>query len=233
MKKGELQAKQILQAKGFEFDETYIDNNSQPSMPDPNLKNGRYLEVTHTLHNHGYITHLNKLHKKSIEEQLRIMKEAKAAYDRIRTKGYPHTLDGLTDEGLKQFRRDRKLVKANMGLDVSDGTRTEKCDIPVIESSVDNIIREVTKDKAPKYSNGETDLFIFVLEDELRCFYELIKSKNYNVCYDTFMNHVIQSPFKCIYLCVWDFESHSYNTQNPILVKMETLSETTLETSRM
>lgn len=230
MKNGEQEAKKILQSKGFEFDEAYIDDNSKPSMPDLRFKNGRYLEVTHTLHYHGNITHLNKYHQKSTEEQLRIAKEAKAAYDRIRTKGYPHTLNGLTAEGLKQFKKDRNLVKEHFGIDVSDGTRTEKCDHPAIISSADNIIREITKDKAPKHSNSDTDLFIFILEDEFRCFYHLIKSKNYNVYYDTFMNYVIKSPFKCVYLCVWDFESQSYNTQNPILVKMETLSETTLET---
>lgn len=233
MKKGEQEAKQILQSKGFEFDETYIDDNSKPSMPDLRLKNGRYLEVTHTLHNHGYITNLNKFHKKPIKEQLRIMKEARAAYDRIRTKGYPHTLGGLTDEGLKQFTRDRKLIKANMGLDVSTGSQTEMCDNPTIVSSVDNIICEVTKDKAPKHSSGDTDLFVFILEDEYYCFVELIKSKDYNMLYDTFVNYIIRSPFKVVYLCVWDFECQSYITENPVLIKMETISETVLDISRM
>lgn len=233
MKKGEREAKQILQSKGFEFDELYIDDNSKPSMPDLRFKNGRYLEVTHTLHNHGNITHLNKYHQKSTDEQLRIAKEAKAAYDRIKTKGYPYTLDGLTTEGLKQYKRDRILVKEHYGLDVADGTRTEKCDHPAIVSSVDNILREITKDKASKHPNSDTDLFIFILEDEYRCFCELIKSKSYNMYYDTFMNCIIKSPFKCVYLCVWDFESQSYNIENPVLIKMEKVSETELDTSLM
>lgn len=233
MKKGEQEAKQILQSKGFAFDESYIDDNSKPSMPDLRFKNGRYLEVTHTLHNHGYITHLNKFHKKPIKEQLRIMKEARAAFDRIHTKDYPHTLNRLTDEGLKQFRRDKNLVKEHLGLDVYDGSQTEMCDIPVIKSSVNNIIHEVTKDKAPKHSNSNTDLFIFILEDEYYCFDELIKSKDYNIFYDTFVNYMLNSPFKVVYLCVWDFESQSYNTENPVLMKMETMSETTLDISRI
>lgn len=233
MKKGELQAKHILQAKGFEFDGAYCDDNSEESMPDLKYKDGRFFEVTHTLHNHGNIIRPNKFWLKSTKEQLRIMKNARAAYDRIRTKDYPCTFDGLTDEGLSQYRKDRKLVKQHFGLDVSDGSKSEYCDIPTIESSVNNIIREVIKDKARKHPNGYTDLFIFVLEDEYYCFCELIKSKNYNIYYDTFMNYIIKSPFKCVYLCVWDFESQSYNIEKPVLIKLEKTSETVLDISRL
>lgn len=233
MKKGEQEAKQILQLKGFEFDDTYCDDNSKQSMPDLRFKNGRYLEVTHTLHNHGNMTHLNQFRKKPLTEQLRIMKEAKIAYDRITTKDYPYTLDGLTDEGLKQFRRDRNLVKEHFGLDVSDGIRSENCDIPVIESSANNIICEITKDKAQKHPNGNTDLFVFILEDEYDCFCELIKPKHYNTYYDTFMRSVIKSPFKAVFLCVWDFESQTYNINNPDLIKMETKSDISLDIVRL
>lgn len=233
MKKGEQEAKQILQLKGFEFDDTYCDDNSKQSMPDLRFKNGRYLEVTHTLHNHGNMTRLNQFRKKPLTEQLRIMKEAKAAYDRITTKDYPYTLDGLTDEGLKQFRRDRNLVKEHFGLDVYDGTISENCDIPVIESSANNIIREITKDKAQKHPNGNADLFVFILEDEYDCFCELVKSKHYNTYYDTFMRSVIKSPFKLVFLCVWDFESQTYNINNPNLIKMETKSDISLDIVRL
>ena len=233
MKQGEQEAKQILQLKGFEFDNTYCDDNSKPSMPDLRFKNGRYLEVTHTRHNHGNITHLNKFHQKTIEEQFSIMENAKAAYDRIKTKDYPHTLNGLTDKGLEKFKQDRNLVKAHYGLDVSNGTTSEDCDIPIIESSANNIICEITKDKAQKHPNGNTDLFVFILEDEYDCFCELIKSKHYNTYYDTFIRSVIKSPFKLVFLCVWDFESQTYNINNPDLIKMETKSEISLDIVRL
>lgn len=50
MKKGEFEAKSILEKLGVQFDESYYDDNSRNSMADFKYKNGRFLEVTHTRH---------------------------------------------------------------------------------------------------------------------------------------------------------------------------------------
>lgn len=225
-KQGEQEAKQILEVKGFVFDSSYCDDNSKESMPDLRFANGRYLEVTHTLHNHEIVRSINKFHQKSIDEQLQIMTDAKEAYDRITKNDYPQTLDGLTDEGLKQFKKDAKIVRNHFGIDISDLTKRSEfnCDSPIIESSTDNIIHEI-REKAQKYSKGDTDLFIFILEDEYECLCDLLKTRNWNSCYDSFMNAVMTSPFNVVYLCVWDFEAQTYNIENPILLKFETFSD--------
>jgi len=72
VKKGELEAKKILEKLGEQFDEDYHDDNSKSSMPDLRYKKGRYLEVTHTRHNNAIFTSANKFSNKSITEQLEL-----------------------------------------------------------------------------------------------------------------------------------------------------------------
>lgn len=55
-KKGEQKAITILENLGIEIDRNYHDDNSQQSMPDIRCINGRYIEVTHTLHNNSIPT---------------------------------------------------------------------------------------------------------------------------------------------------------------------------------
>lgn len=233
-KQGEQEAKQILEVKGFVFDSSYCDDNSKESMPDLRFANGRYLEVTHTLHNHEIVRSINKFHQKSIDEQLQIMTDAKEAYDRITKNDYPQTLDGLTDKGLKQFKKDAKIVRNHFGIDVSDLTKRSEfnCDSPIIESSTDNIIHEI-REKAQKYSKGDTDLFIFILDDEYNCLCYLLKTGTWNGCYNAFMRSVIISPFNVVYLCVWNFKAQTYNIENPILLKFETVSDDKLSFSHL
>lgn len=88
MKKGELEAKEILEKLGEQFDEDYHDDNSKSSMPDLRYKNGRYLEVTHTRHNNAIFTSANKFSKKSITEQLEIEIKAADAIERMCNSGY-------------------------------------------------------------------------------------------------------------------------------------------------
>ena len=88
MKKGELEAKKILENFGIQFDENYHDDNSQSSMPDFKYKNGRYLEVTHTRHDNAIFTSANKFSEKPIKEQLEIEIKAADAIDRMCNLGY-------------------------------------------------------------------------------------------------------------------------------------------------
>lgn len=219
-KRGEAEAMQILQAKGILFDEKYNDEGKENSKPDLRYADGRYLEVTHTLHNHSTVCNLNRFQRKDIEEQLQIMSAAKEANDRNRKRNYPMTLEGLTDEGKEQFKRDVKVVRDHYGMDISDFTKHSEfnCDVPVIECSTDNIIRQV-REKALKHTNGDTDLFVFILEDEYRCLCYLLETGTWNGCYNAFLNALFASLFPTIYICVWDFHNQKYDVENPKLLK--------------
>ncbi len=235
-KQGEQKAKSILHSKGIEFDDTYFDNNSRKSMPDLRMTNGRYLEVTHTLHNHNIFRKFNDFQRKSTGEQLQIMIEARNAYERIRKCDYPMTPDGegVTEEGFKHLQKDAKIVKKHFGMDISDFTKHSefKCDVPAIECSTDNIIREI-EEKASKYPNGDTDLFVFILESECECLCDLLSTGTWNGYYHGFMRSILLSPFKIVYLCVWDFESQTYNKETPRLLKFETISNDKLTYSQL
>ena len=109
MKQGEQQAKEILERKGIAFDETHHDDGSKHSLPDLKyLGEDRYLEVTHTWHNNKIAKEPNQFHMKSTVEQLEIMENAHAAYERIRSLSYP-----LTEAGHAQYQRDLKIVKSH------------------------------------------------------------------------------------------------------------------------
>lgn len=195
MKQGEQEAKMILVRKGVAFDDNYHDDNSRPSMPDfKYLDEERYLEVTHTLHNNAIITHINRFHRKSTAEQLEITEKARNAYDRIHEYCYPNT-----EEGMAQYRCDLKLVKSHMGYDPTKWDFAEKlsefyCDSPIIECSTENILREV-REKGEKHKSGNTDLFIFVLEDEFRVMMDLLHSGPQNGCYGAFSKRFCVRPF--------------------------------------
>lgn len=221
MKQGELEAKLILERKGIAFDEVHHDDGSQHSLPDLKyLGEDRYLEVTHTLHNHAIAGSLNHFHKKSLDEQYEITKKASAAYDRIQCRDYPDT-----PEGKAQYKRDLKLVKSHWGCDPTQPGFPEQfsefeCDCPIMECSTDNILREV-REKGEKHTSGNTDLFIFVLEDELLVMLGLLKTGSQNGCYAAFFNAILHSPFPVIYVCEWNFERQTYEIDNPAIMKFE------------
>ena len=218
MKKGEQEAKTILHNKGAVFDENYCDDNSQNSMPDLRLANGRFIEVTHTQHNNGIVMGLNDFQRKSVEDQMSIMSKARASYERIMSLDYPMHEGKITLEGRTALDEDVKIVKNHFGLDVSDLTRKTEfnCDLPIIEHSVDNIIRAISS-KAQKYPNGDTDLFVFITDGEFECLYDLLETKARNGYSEHYMKRMLFSPFQVIYLCVWDFINQEYITKDPIL----------------
>ena len=63
MKKGEEEARIILQSLGFKFSETYHDDGSKDNMPDFMYEDGRFLEVTHTNHNNKLYGNVTKYFK--------------------------------------------------------------------------------------------------------------------------------------------------------------------------
>lgn len=219
MKQGEQEAKIILERKGILFDDDYGDDNSRNSMPDLKyLGENRYLEVTHTVHNNAIATHANRFANKSITEQLERMEQVSAAQDRVFHLGYPQT-----HEGQSQFEKDRKLLESHLGYDITkfnEQFSEFNCDIPIIECSIDNILRRV-REKGQKHNKGDTDLFIFVLEGEFDAMMYLIQTGNQNVYNVSFFNTILQSPFSIIYVCVWNFEEQTYETENPTIMKFE------------
>ncbi len=107
-KQGEEEAMRILKAKGISFNEKHNDEGDKGySVPDLQYSDGRYLEVTHTLHNNGLIKSVPRNYcKKSLEEQYEIAKEAREAYERIRSLDYTfkdEQAGRLTTEGTAQF----------------------------------------------------------------------------------------------------------------------------------
>ena len=225
MKQGEQKAKEILERKGIAFDETHQDDGSKHSLPDLKyLGEERYLEVTHTLHNNAIVTKINRFHRKSTAEQLEIMEKARNAYDRIHEGCYPNT-----KEGMAQYKRDLKLVKSHMGYDPTKWDFAEQfsefdCDSPIIECSIDNILREV-HEKSEKHKSGNTDLFIFVLDDEFRVMMDLLYSGPQNGCYTAFFNSILSLPFPVVYVCAWNWETQNYETENPLIMKFEKTDE--------
>ena len=85
LKKGEQQAKLILEKKGYIFDNNYWDDNSKESMPDLRYATGNYLEVTHTKHNHIKVDIENEIH--SIDNIIFEIKEDKGLKYRNRSYG--------------------------------------------------------------------------------------------------------------------------------------------------
>lgn len=69
MKQGEQEAKEILQLKGYIFDNQYYDDNSSKSMPDLKFQGGNYLEVTHTQHNNKIAKSPTQFDRLSIREK--------------------------------------------------------------------------------------------------------------------------------------------------------------------
>lgn len=83
-KKGEKEAREILERKGIKFDNSYYDDNVGESKADLRYENGRFLEVTHTRHNNSIYYSPNKFSKKQLNEKMQLLHKVNNAYDRIK-----------------------------------------------------------------------------------------------------------------------------------------------------
>ena len=225
-KKGETQAMHILRLKGYEFDTEYSDKNIGKSMPDLRYKDGRYLEVTHTAHNNSISRIPNKYSKLSTAKQLEIAEQADEAYQRMTDFKYECDSKGdLTEKGFGDLKKDAAILKSHYGYDVTTFDFDEKfsefnCDVPIICMSSDKVLNEITKDKGKKYTDGSTDLFIFVTDGEMYSVEHLINSREYNLSSDGFFNAVRSAPFKNIFLCEWDWSCQQYELESPNILLM-------------
>ena len=226
MKDGEQAAKMILQNEGIVFDEGYYDDNSESKMPDFKEKDGKYWEVTHTNHNNSIPNKMNRFHKKNTVDKCKIINAAYESFERIRIKNYPQESGKLTPEGQKQFAFDAKNIKEHYGIDIKNKSQYSefKCDNPIIEMSVDNIIDAINR-KAELHPQNDTNLFVFISQEENELLVDLLESNKNNGYYISFMNCILNSPFDIVYLCVWDFYKQNYDYSNPILHKFVTLPD--------
>lgn len=195
------------------FDEDYHDDNSKSSMPDLKLLNGRYLEVTHSKHNNNGWNTPNKFFQKSFEDRAKISYEATKAWDRLCQDNYEKDDNyEYTESGECERNKDKDIVKAHNGGDFDTHEHTEfGCDLKGMSFSPDNVLNEILKDKGKKYPNGDVDLFIFVIEEEMN---SVLNHKEF------FLNKARIFPFKTVYLCVWDMMNNHYEINNPKIVKV-------------
>lgn len=128
-KKGESEAIIILENIGIEIDRDYYDDNSHKSMPDIRCKDGRYIEVTHTLHNNAIPTTLSRFDRlqpgedwsEYTQRHLDAEIECSQALDRIHNSDYEKDdMWRLTPTGQAQFKKDVKLLKEHMGCDITE-----------------------------------------------------------------------------------------------------------------
>lgn len=224
MKQGEQEAKEILQLKGYIFDNQYYDDNSSKSMPDLKFQGGNYLEVTHTQHNNKIAKSPTQFDRLSIREKTKKLQEISEAQMRFIALDYERNIDGsFTEEGKCQFDKDKRLLAKSFNY--KDGQPSEfKSDIPVIEADIDNIIAGIKK-KEKLHPKGDTDLFIFVLDDEFDCMEHLLKTKERNGVTDYFLRVIEKSPFEKVFICEWDFEKQCYIKENPRLICYTTIKE--------
>ena len=228
MKQGEKEAKIILEKFGVKFDPSYQDENIGKSMPDLKYSDGRYLEVTHTKHNNAIFTSMGKFWKQSSEKQLEIFHKISDGCERLNKGDYETREGNLTEIGQKQYREDLELLKKQYGdfpnicRNVFEVKFSEfKCNTPIIQFSSDNILDEIVNDKGKKYPNGDTDLFLFVSEEEFNCFFSGLKQYQWNAAAQHCIEMILSSPFPIIYICIWDIFKQKYETENPVIFKME------------
>ena len=145
-KQGELEAITILESIGIQVDRDYFDDNSHKSMPDVKCTDGRYIEVTHTLHNNAIPTKISRFDRLQpgedwsgyTQRHLEVETECSRAWDRIRNGDYERDDRWkLTLTGQVQFKKDAKLLKEHMGYDVTEMDFAKqfsefKCDDPTI-----------------------------------------------------------------------------------------------------
>lgn len=225
MKKGEAEAKRILEMFGIQFDDSYQDNNVGNSMADLRYKDGRYLEVTHTRHNNGIFIHENKFAKKSFEEQMEVTQKVNKAISRINNVAYKRVNGVLTSDALVQYNADKKLLKKHLNYNASKGdfhSSEFKCDAPIIRYSADNILNEINLDKGKKYPNGDVDLFIFVTKEEFDLFFGELKQVGKNIKSNSTLKKILKSPFPVIYISIWNIkEPNYYEIDSPIVMMIE------------
>jgi len=229
-KQGENEALEILKNIGIEMDEDYTDDNSKPKMPDLRYKNGRFIEVTHTKHNIEISKRIKKFWCESrtdtdFVKKCQQIECIQKSYYRYKHNMYEKDADNNLTETANQERcKDLKILVKHFGTiptDLNDERLDSefKADCPIIVHSTDAILREIIDDKGTKYPYGDTDLFLFVTEDEYMNMLNLMPQWKWNGEASIFLYDIDKSPFQSIYICEWDFENLIYNTVDPKMTR--------------
>lgn len=218
MKKGEGEAKLILESLGIEFDDSYCDDNSSESMPDLRYKDGRYLEVTHTQHNADPLINPQNYCSKSIEEELEKQTKISEALHRVLHMDYERDAKfKLTDDAHRLWKKDLAIVKKGLGYDPTQMDMRKqhsefKCSNPSFYFDLENIL-EVIEKKEAKHLEDNSDLFIFAQKDEFRYALEDVGKTKSSLC-----SHICMSTFEKVYICEWDFYHQKHEIINPKLM---------------
>lgn len=212
-KKGELEAKEIIELMGIEL--IHNDDNSEENMPDFKFANtDEYLEVTHTKHNYnlGCTKFEKKIQTMNFDEFCEAYTDPCLAYDRLKEK----------PKDISQYKKDVKTVKEHFGYDAINPNNSDSengVNIRTYEYSVDNIITAI-EIKNEKYKTMDNiSLFCFATEDEFNLLNELMK-QDWNCAKQSFLNQISQTVFKKIYICKFYFDCYNieYDTDDPELI---------------
>lgn len=226
-KAGEFEAMCILKQIGYEFNDSHYDDGREDGKPDLQLTSGRYIEVTRTYHNSALFCKGNRFSKLPLEKQLAKRVQVSEALQRVTRLDYDQSEDGVSDCGMKQLEADRDLLLEHLGVDASNWTRTEKAewkDSPIIEYSVENIIRKI-ESKSKKHPNDDTDLFLFVAEEEMKILFENMQDLLFRNTFESFQKTVCESSFNEVFLCQWSLREETPNIISPVLYRLRKTSE--------
>ena len=106
--------------------------------------------------------------------------DCRDGFDRVEKLDYECSENGcLTTDAIKKFNKDCDLLKNHMGYDPRESDPRKrnsefKCDRPFFDFSIDNILYEISDDKGKKHSSGDTDLFLFVTEEEFKILFKML-----------------------------------------------------------
>ena len=218
VKRGEREAKTILEKMGILFNPCYYDNAENDNNPDFQYQDGRYLEITHTKHNFGNIDHPNKYYLLPTEKQIEISEKAAKAYDRLFSGDYPFDSNGIiTEEGKKMRDRDWKIANKHYGLDEE---HFEKGDVCSRCFTYENIF-DAIETKEEKHADKDLDVFVFAHDYEIEIFINCLNNnKKMMFC------RLNKTHFKKIFICSFKFDENKYDTGNYTLINIDNINNT-------
>ena len=215
-KKGELEAKEILELMGIQL--SHNDDNSERNIPDFKfVDTDECLEVTHTKHNYNCNNTIfeKKIQTMNNKELCKAYNDPCLAYDRLKEK----------PKDISQYKKDVKTVKEHYGYDAINPNNSDsknRVNIRTFEYSVDNIIDAIKMKNEKHKPKDNISLFCFVTEDEFNLLNKLME-QDWNGERQKFLKQIDQTVFKKIFICKFYFNycEIEYDTKNPELIVID------------
>lgn len=212
-KEGELEAKEILESEGYIFNNDYYDDNSEENMPDFQLKDDSFIEVTHTDHEYSLSKYQKNLNKLSLEERYRKSLETNEIYDILLELSYRGGREGLSIEENKLFEKMVKKYRLRTGIDFCTGEHFERnVDEPVLTFSIKNITNQIIK-KGVKHKGKNISLFIFVDEAEYGILAEVTSSNIFRSDYEKLKRVINNSCFNKVWIYPYNILYDGYKAK--------------------